>query len=89
MQITECFGLTKHDFIAGAPIYTKWGIAGDYIDIADLGERSLKISKNLGDVFIEKIKTDGWVIVGKGTNLNCDDITVGKKLVKDFDGFLM
>lgn len=89
MQIEDCFGLTKHDFKDGAPIYTKWGIGDAQIDIADLGDHSLKISKNLGDVFIEKIRTNKWVVVGKGTTLHCDDIAVGEALVEDFEGFLM
>ena len=89
MKITDAFGLTKHDFVDGVPIYTKWGNEDKYIDIADLGHHSLKISKNLGDVYIEKISTDGWVIVGEGTALHCDDIHAGEEIVKDFTGFLM
>ena len=88
-SIDESFGLTKHDFSAGMPIYTKWGNKDNYIDIANLGHRSLKISKNLGDVYIDKISTDGWVIVGKGTKLHCEDLDAGMGFVENFEGFLM
>lgn len=88
-SIDESFGLTKYDFKDGKPIYTKWGTPENYIDIADLGHRSLKISKNLGDIYIEKIKTDCWVIVGKGTRLHCDDLDAGMGYVDNFEGFLM
>lgn len=89
LKIEDAFGLTKHDFIDGKPIYTKWGDKENYIDVSDLGDRSLKISKNLGDVYIDKIKTNKWVIVGKGTTLHCDDIEAGEEVVENFEGFLM
>jgi hypothetical protein len=89
MKIEEAFGLTKHDFEDGTPIYTKWGTEENYVDIENLGDHSLKISKNLGDVYIDKISTNKWVVVGKGTTLHCDDITAGEELVENFEGFLM
>ena len=90
VKIEKAFGLTKHDFDKdGVPIYTKWGTPEDYTDIADLRDCSLKISKNLGDVYIDKISTDKWVIVGSGTTLHCDNITVGEELIENFEGFLM
>lgn len=90
MQITDCFGLTKYDFDKeGVPIYTKWGDVKNHIDIANLGDYSLKISKNLGDVYIDKIHTNKWVVVGEGTTLHCADLQVGEKLVENFTGFLM
>ena len=90
LQIDEAFGFTKHDFDKdGHLIYTKWGTPEDYTDVASLGHRSLKISKNLGNIYIDKISTDGWVLVGKGTTLHCDDITAGQEVVRDFEGFLM
>lgn len=88
-SIDESFGLTKHDFKGGLPIYTKWGDEKNYIDVSDLGHRSLKISKNLGDVYIDKISTDAWVIVGKGTTLHCDDLYAGMGYVDEFEGYLM
>lgn len=89
LKIDEAFGLTKHDFKDGKPIYTQWGDEDNAIDIENLGDRSLKISKKLGDIYIKKIKTNKWVIVGKGTNLHCEDIEVGEELVDNFEGFLM
>jgi hypothetical protein len=88
-SIDESFGLTKHDFENGKPIYTKWGSEDDYIDVADLKHRSLKISKNLGDIYIDSIHTDSWIIVGKGTTLHCDDMDAGMGYVDNFEGFLM
>ena len=89
MSIEEAFGLTKDDFKDGKPIYTKWGSDENSINIADLKQRSLKISKNIGDVYIEKIKTDNWVVVGEGTTLHCDNITAGKGVADNFQGYLM
>lgn len=89
MKIEEAFGFTKHDFKEGRLIYTKWGTKDGYTDVEDLGDRSLKIGKNLGDVYIDKIKTNKWVIVGKGTTLHCDDLIVGEELVENFEGFLI
>lgn len=90
LSIDESFGLTKHDFDEnGKPIYLKWGSEDSFIDIEDLQHRSLKISKKLGDIYIDKISTDGWVIVGKGTTLHCDDISAGEGVVENFEGFLM
>ncbi len=89
MKIEEAFGLTKYDFKDGVPIYTRWGAEEDHIDIANLGNRSLKVSKNLGDVYIDKISTDKWVVVGVGTTLHCDDLTAGEEFVENFEGFLM
>lgn len=89
MKIEDCFGLTKYDFKDGKPFYTKWGDEENNIDIADLGDRSLKISKNLGDIYIESIHTNKWVVVGKGTTLHCDDIEAGEAVVENFEGFLM
>lgn len=88
-KIDLAFGLTEHDFENGRPIHTKWGTGEGAIDIEDLKDRSLKISKNLGDVYIDKISTDKWVVVGKGTTLHCDNLAVGEKLVKNFEGYLM
>lgn len=89
LKIDKAFGLTKHDFQDGKPIYTKWGTPENHIDVANLGDHSLKISKNLGDVYIDKIVTDKWVIVGEGTTLHCEDLTVGEEVVENFKGFLM
>lgn len=93
-SIDEAFGFTKHDFRENedhqkVPIYTKWGAEDDYTDIEDLGHVSFKISKNLGDIYIDKIHTDAWVIVGTGTTLHCDDLEAGMGYVPDFEGFLM
>lgn len=87
--IGDAFGLTKHDFDGGKVIFTKWGDTESLIDIENLGHRSLKISKNLGDVYVNKIQTDEWVVVGKGTTLHCDDLQAGKGVEKNFEGFLM
>lgn len=94
MSIDRAFGFTKHDFetdIEGhkVPIYTKWGNEESYTDIEDLGDVSMKISKNLGDIYIDKIHTDKWIIVGKGTTLHCPDLYAGEELVENFEGFLM
>ncbi len=89
-SIGEAFGLTKHDFIDGRPFYTVWGEdEKTRIDLANLGDRSLKISKNLGDIYIDKISTDHWVVVGRGTTLHYDDLHAGKGFVDNFEGFLM
>lgn len=94
-SISDSFGFTKEDFRDGKPIYTKWGAdengnpRDEIVDIADLGHRSFKISKNLGDIYIDTIHTDEWVIVGEGTTLHCDDLVAGKGVVTDFKGFLM
>lgn len=93
-SIDEAFGLTKHDFEKDergklVPIYTKWGDGQTMIDIENLEHRALKISKNLGDVYIDKIKTDSWVIVGEGTTLHCDDLQAGMGYVPDFEGYLL
>lgn len=93
MSIDEAFGFTKHDFemVDGrkVPIYTKWGTEEAPTDIGNLGHVSFKISKNLGDIYIDKIHTDAWIIVGIGTTLHCDDLEAGLGLVEDFEGFLM
>ena len=89
MKIEDAFGLTKYDFKDGKPIYTKWGNPDDFTDIAELGDVSLKISKNLGHIYIDRIHTNKWVVVGKGTTLHCDDLEVGEELVTGFEGFLM
>lgn len=100
MDMKEGFGLTKHDFEINdegrkVPIYTKWGADEDgnvveenIVDLADLKNLSLSISKNLGDIYIDKISTDEYIVVGIGTNLHCDDIHAGKKIVRDFEGYL-
>lgn len=92
-SIDESFGLTAHDFEENddgklVPIYTKWGDK-EMIDIEDLKHRSLKISKNIGDIYIDKISTDCWIIVGKGTKLHCADMHAGLGVVNNFDGFLL
>lgn len=88
-QIQEAFGFTKYDFDEmGRPIYTKWGDEDNYIDVENLVNRSLKINKNLGDIYIDKIRTDGWVIVGIGTTLHCDDIEAGEDIVTEYEGFI-
>jgi hypothetical protein len=88
-SIGDAFGFTKHDFEDGHLIFTKWGTPENHIDVENLGKYSLKISKDLGDIYVDKIKTDEWVIVGKGTTLHCEDIQAEKGVVKDFEGFLM
>lgn len=89
-SIDEAFGFTKHDFDAdGKPIYTKWGTPDDYTDIEDLKHVSFKISKDLGDVYIDKIHTDAWVIVGTGTTLHCEDLHAGLGYVDGFEGYLI
>lgn len=89
LEIEEAFGLTKDDFVDGRVIYTKWGTEENHINIEDLGTRSLKISKNLGDVYLDKVRTDDYVIVGEGTTLHCDDLEAGKGVVDNFKGFLL
>lgn len=89
LSIDKAFGLTKDDFVDGRPIYTVWGLNDDQIDVENLGEYSLKISKNLGDVYIDKISTDAKIVVGVGTTLHCDDIHAGLGITYDFEGFLM
>jgi hypothetical protein len=93
-SIDEAFGFTKADFEKDStgrlvPIYTKWGSEENYTDIEDLGHVSFKISKNLGDIYIKKIHTDSWVIVGEGTYLHCDDLYAGMGYVEDFEGYLL
>lgn len=92
MEIEEALGFTKHDFheVDGKQqlIYTKWGTEDDYIDIEDLGNRSLKINGKLGDIYIDKIRTDGYVIVGAGTTLHCDSVVAGKEIITDYKGFI-
>lgn len=91
--IDEAFGFTKHDFeeVDGkkVPIYKEWGEGDKVINIEDLGDLTFKISKNLGDIYIEKIDTNAWVIVGEGTTLHCDDLTAGMGYVTDFGGYLL
>lgn len=96
-SIDEAIGLTKHDFDKdGQPYYTKWGAdengevdPANLIEISNLGHRSLKIGKKLGDIYLDEINTDGWVIIGKGTILHCDNINAGMGVVDNFEGFLM
>jgi hypothetical protein len=92
MKIEEALGFTKHDFHMVDDqqrlIYTKWGSEDDYIDIEDLGNRSLKINGKLGDIYIDKIRTDGYVIVGAGTSLHCDDLHAGEEVITDYKGFI-
>lgn len=88
-QIQEALGFTKYDFDEnGRPFYTKWGSEDDYVDTENLGDISLKINGGIGDIYIDKIRTNGWVIVGKGTTLHCDDIEVGEALITDYEGFI-
>ncbi len=89
MNIKNAFGLMADDFEHGKPIYTKWGFGDDIYDIENLGDCSLKISKNLGDIYIKKIYTDEYILVGEGTSLHCDDMYAGKDVITDFKGFLM
>lgn len=90
--IEEALGFTKYDFEEKDGekrlIYTKWGSEDDFIDVEDLGARSLKINGKLGDIYIDKIRTDGYVIVGAGTTLHCDDISAGKEIITDYKGFI-
>lgn len=90
MGIDKAFGLHKGDFNKGRPLYNVWpGMQGERsFDVSDLGDWSLEISKNLGDVYIDKISTNKWVVVGKGTTLHCDDIHAGKGVVRGFDGYM-
>lgn len=93
VQIEEAFGFTKHDFEKNQDgkqvlIYTKWGTPEEYTDVENLGHRSLKINGKLGDIYIDKIRTDGWVIIGKGTTLHCDDIEAGEDIVTEYEGFI-
>ena len=86
--IDEALGFTKYDFDKdGRLIYTKWGTPESYTDVEDLGAKSLKINGKLGDIYIDKIKTDGWVIVGEGTTLHCEDIEAGEDIVTEYEGF--
>ncbi len=92
--VEKAFGFTKHDFEKNeeghlVPIYTKWGNEEEHTDIENLGDHSFKISKNLGDIYIDKLRTDKWIIVGKGTTLHCDDMEAGEGVELDFEGFLM
>lgn len=90
MKIDLAFGLTKEDFQSGHVLYTIWpGTKGKNFNIEDLGDYSLKISKNLGDIYIDKISTDKWIIVGKGTTLHCDDLHAGESVIRGFEGYLM
>lgn len=89
MKIEEALGFTKYDFDEdGRLTYTKWGNEDDYIDVENLGHRSLKINGKLGDIYIDKIRTDGYVIVGAGTTLHCDDISAGEEVITDYEGFI-
>lgn len=90
MKIDKAFIFNKADFKNGRPLYDIWpGMQGEHsFDVANLGEWSLKIKKNLGDIYINKISTDKWVIVGKGTTLHCDDIHAGEGVVRGFEGYL-
>ena len=89
MKIEQALGFTKYDFDSdGKLIYAKWGEENNQIDVENLGGRSLKINKNLGDIYIDRIRTDGWVIVGSGTKLHCDDIEVGEEVITDYKGFI-
>lgn len=89
MKIEEALGLTKYDFDEdGRLIYTKWGSDDDYTDVENLGDSSLKISKNLGDIYIDSIRTNGWVIIGSGTTLHCEDIEAGEEVITDYEGFI-
>lgn len=91
-QIEKAFGFTKYDFelIDGEKrlIYTKWGSPEDYTDVEDLGDKSLKINGKLGDIYIDKIRTDGWVIVGEGTTLHCPDIEAGEDIITEYEGYI-
>lgn len=88
-KIEEAFGFTKYDFDKdGKLIYTKWGDEKSFIDVEDLKRRSLKISKNLGDIYIDKIRTDGWIIVGVNTTLHCDDMEAGEDIITDYEGYI-
>ncbi len=92
-QIEEAFGFTKYDFRKNESgenrlIYTKWGSPESFTDVEDLGNKSLKINGKLGDIYIDKIRTDGWVIVGKGTNLICPDIEAGEDIVTEYEGYI-
>jgi hypothetical protein len=91
-QIEKAFGFTKYDFeiIDGQKrlMYTKWGSPEEYTDVEALGEKSLKINGKLGDIYIDKVRTDGWVIVGKGTNLHCEDIEAGQDIITEYEGYI-
>ncbi len=92
-QIEEAFGFTKYDFTKNEEgkkvlIYTKWGTEEDYNDVEDLGNKSLKINGKLGDIYIDKIATDGYVIVGVGTTLHCEDISAGEDIITEYEGFI-
>ncbi len=85
--------ITKYDFRKNDSgekklIYTKWGSPEEFTDVEDLGEKSLKINGQLGDIYIDKIRTDGWVIIGQGTTLHCDDIEAGEEIVTEYEGFI-
>lgn len=90
MKMDKGFCLHKGDFNNGRPLYNVWpGMQGESkFDIADLGDWNLEISKNLGDVYIDKISTNKWVVVGKGTTLHCDDIHAGEAVIRGFDGYM-
>lgn len=89
-KMDKGFTLNAADFENGRPLYTVWpGMKGESsFDVANLGDWSLQISKNLGDVYIEKISTNKWVVVGKGTTLHCDDIHAGEAVVRGFEGYM-
>ena len=87
-QIQEALGFYKEDFEDGKLIYTKWGFNDNFLDVENLGHWSLKINGGIGDIYIDKIRTDGWVIVGSGTTLHCDDIEVGEEIITDYEGFI-
>lgn len=90
VKIQNAFILNEADFENGRPLYNVWpGMMGESkFDLASLDDWSLKIRKNLGDVYIDKISTNKWVVVGKGTILHCDDLTVGEELVENFEGYM-
>jgi hypothetical protein len=90
MKIDKAFGLHKADFEKGRPLYTVWPGMQDEsaFDLANLGDWSLQISKNLGDVYIDKIFTNKWVVIGKGTRLHCDDLHAGEAVIRGFEGYM-
>lgn len=92
LQIERAFGFTAHDFEVidnqKRLTYTKWGSPESYTDVENLGEKSLKINGKLGDIYIDKIRTNGWVIVGEGTTLHCDDIEAGEDIITEYEGYI-
>lgn len=94
LSIDKAFGLTYHDFEEDeegklVPVYTMWKSNDNITNIEDLGDVSFKIGKDLGDIYINKIHTDGWLIIGSGTTLHCDDVKAGLGRVDNFEGFLL